>query len=264
MHSSSSYSLGVTREQKSAASRFALMVSLFALLFIGVLANAQCVPNCLFYGGDFELANNNANALPNENDAIVGAVPYGAATFQNFVIPAGHTWNITSLFTNNITSLTNPQSAYFEIRTGVSEGNGGTVIASGYGNAGAGTFTWTPTGRNGFGLDEYMAHVTGLNINLGAGMYWESVVPQAPNDAGRSFNTNTFTRPGGFGTQISDQQYFDSPFFGSSFTNADNLGSFPTFSSGIDGVDAPEPSTLLMLGSGVVSVAGLLRRKLVG
>jgi hypothetical protein len=106
MHSPNSYDQAITGERKSCASTLALMVSLFALLFVSVLANAQCVPNCLFYGGDFEPGNSNANALPNESDAIVGAIPYGAATFQNFVIPTGHTWDITSLFTNNITSLT--------------------------------------------------------------------------------------------------------------------------------------------------------------
>jgi hypothetical protein len=44
MHSPNSYDQAITGERKSCASTLALMVSLFALLFVSVLANAQCVP----------------------------------------------------------------------------------------------------------------------------------------------------------------------------------------------------------------------------
>ncbi len=239
----------------------ALVLPLFALLFQPIFAHAD---NILFYAGDFDLSNPNANALPNENDAIVGYSPYGAATFQNFIVPGGHTWNVQSLFTNNLAKI-NPDSGYWEIRSGLSEGNGGMPIASGVGTKAAGTFTWTPTGRNGFGLDEYQAHITGINLMLTPDTYWEAVVPVALNDAERSFNSNTFDcfSNSCVGTEIDDQQYFDSPFFGTSFTNANNEGTFQRFSSGVDGYDStPEPSSLLMLGSGVAGLAGLLRQRL--
>src|SRR5262249_10334091 len=161
-------------------------LSLFAVTFLSTLAHADYI---LFYGGDFEPTNQDANALANENDAIVNGNPYGAATFQNFIIPAGHTWTIESLFTNNLSDLT-PTSGYWQLRSGLSEGNGGTLIASGTGT-GSG-FSWDPTSRSGFGYNEYTAHIHGVNITLGSGQYWMSVVPQAPDQAGRSFNTNTF------------------------------------------------------------------------
>jgi PEP-CTERM motif len=242
------------------STKLALVLPLFALLFLSTFAHADFI---LFYGGDFEVNNPNANALANENDAIVSGTPYGAATYQNFVIPAGHVWNIQSLFTNNLSDLT-PNGAYWELRTGLSEGSGGTLIASGFGSTGAGTFTWTPTCCNGLNYDSYQAHVTGMSVDLGPGMYWESVVPQAPDQSGRSFNMNTFTRPNGIGTQVDNQQYFDSAFFGASFTNANNEGVFQTFSSGIDGYEVPEPSSLIMVGSGLVSLGGFLRRRLIG
>ncbi len=259
MNNPNSNSLAVNDQPKARTTRVALIVSLFAVLSFAVVANAQCVPNCLFYGGDFEPNNPNANGLANENDAIVSGNPYGAATYQNFIIPVGQNWNVQSLFTNNQSDL-NPASAYYEIRSGISEGNGGTLIASGYGTTGGGTFTWTPTSRSG----EFTAHVTGLNLSLGPGMYWESVVPQSPNEAGRSFNSNTFSRPNGVGVQVNDQQYFDSALFGANFTNADNEGVFQTLSSGIDGYATPEPSSLILLGSGVLGIGGLLRRRLLG
>lgn len=245
------------RQATRTSTKLALVLPLFALLFLSTFAHADFI---LFYGGDFEPGNQNANALGNENDAIVGGNPYGAATYQNFIIPAGHTWNIQSLFTNNLSDL-HPDSGYWELRTGLSEGNGGTLIASGTGSAGQGTFTWTSTGRTGFGYNEYTAHITGVSVTLGSGMYWESVVPQSLNESGRSFNTNTFTRPSGIGDQVDNQQYFDSAFFGSNFGNANEQGVFQTFSSGIDGFETPEPSTLVMLGSGVLGLGGVLRRR---
>ncbi len=95
-------------------------LSLFAVLFVGTLASAQCPSGCLFYGGDFDPNNPNANGLSNENDAIVGGNPYGAATYQNFIV-GGQGWNVTGLFTNNLSYLT-PSSGYWEIRSGVGEG----------------------------------------------------------------------------------------------------------------------------------------------
>jgi len=235
-------------------------VGLFTLLTFTTLAFADQV---LFYGGDFDPNNPNANGLANENDAIVGGNPYGAATYQNFVIPNGQTWNVTGLFTNNLSQLT-PTSGYWEIRQGVSEGNGGTLIASG--TATGGNFTQTPTGRSGFGYTEYSDTVyfpegTPVHCPPFCGGVYFAVVPNAPTQNGRSFNSNTFGL-NSIGMQTSNQQFFNSSFFGANFTNANNEGVFPTFSGGVIGTVVPEPSSMIMLGSGLLAAAGVVRRRL--
>ena len=169
----------------------------------------------------------NANGLPNETDLIDGGNPYGAATYQNFV--NSQAWNIAGLFTNNLSTLT-PPSGYWEIRSGVSEGNGGRLIASG--TQSGGDFSQTPTGRSGFGYTEYTDLVTGLSVSLPAGMYWFAMVPNCPTCNGRSFNSNSLEGLNAMGTQIGNQQFWNEPSVGE-WPNADNFGDFPTFSSGV-------------------------------
>jgi hypothetical protein len=223
-------------------------------------AVASFADNLIFYSGDLDLNNPDANGLANENDAIVGGNPYGAATYQNFTTSQNYT--VTGLFTNN-QSMLNPGSGYWEVRSGVSEGNGGTLIASG--TASGANFSHTPTGRSGFGYDEYTDLAQGLSINLAPGTYWFSVVPQDPNNENRSFNSNTFGLNQVLGDGVSttnDLQFFNSDFFGANFTNADNEGVFPAFSGGVYASSVPEPSSMIMLGSGLLAAAGMVRRRL--
>jgi hypothetical protein len=234
-------------------------VKTIAWLLLVLLPTTPVRANCfgsgcyLFYGGDFDPNNLNANGLANETDGIVGGSPYGAATFQNFVIPASaQTWNVGGLFTNDLMSLS-PSTAYWELRTGILEGSSGILIASG-----TAADTVSPTGRAAFGLSEY-TNLVSVNLSLVHGIYWFSVVPNDQNNHGRSFNTNTFGSNSA-GTQVSDLQYCNSPFLGANYTNADNEGVFPTLSSGVI-AQTTEPSTLVMLGSGLLAAACVVRRQ---
>ena len=99
-------------------SKFLLLAAFTVPTFADVLG---------FYAGDIDVTNPGAYA--NGTTASVGGTPTGASIYQAFVVPTGG-WTVTGLFSNNLMSFT-PTSAYWEIRSGVSAGNGGTLLHSG-------------------------------------------------------------------------------------------------------------------------------------
>ncbi len=228
-----------------------LFVMLFALTATFAVASCpvETGATCAFYGGDLDLNDPNQNGLANENDAIVGGDPYGAAVYQNFNEAGG---TIMGLASNNLSGL-NPKTAYWEIRSGISEGNGGTLIASG-----TGATLNVPTGRSDFGFNEYTDFV-GMSVSLGAGQYWMAVVPNDPSNANRSFNSET-DGLNSVGSQTSNEQFFNSAFFGANFTNANNEGVYPQFSQAA--YNCPEPSGLILLGTVLIVTAGVVRGRL--
>ena len=226
-------------------------------------AGGQCgnpAGSCLFYGGDF--LNDPLyppflpNGLANENDLLIPGTPYGAATWVPFTVPAGQTWDVTGLFTNNFSSYgvldqgAEPTAvAFWSINEEVFAGSAGTVVDSGTSPA-----TSTATGRSSFGLNEYTVQVTGLSITLTAGTYWLSVVPICTNTADPycdgvfflsdvEYLNTTPTNAYGPAEPV-DSAFFDSPAFGLSFDpTAGSVGACggegcDAFSAGVLGKEA--------------------------
>ena len=176
-------------------------------------------------------------------------------------------WHVTAVFSDNLITPGLPiTAADWEIRTGVSEGNAGTLIASGTTNSPVVTLT----GRGGFGFLEYMVEVTGLNVFLpmlpSGQHYWLNVTP-VDNGTGRSFNSTT-SGANAVGMPPGNDQnaFFNSTFFGYNFTSTGNpfIGQPYDFSNGVIGTVVPEPPPWAMMAMGAVVLIGvqqLVRRK---
>src|SRR5438128_2518056 len=106
-----------------------------------------CGP-CLFYGGHFNAADPTSDPTAN---GINMALWTDARMYDNATVGSGAGWNVTGIFTND---LINPGTVivggHWEIRSGVSEGVGGTVVASG--NVSGPNFLYALNGQDGFGL----------------------------------------------------------------------------------------------------------------
>ena len=149
-----------------------------------------CNP-CLFYGGDINTSDLNAAGMSDENTLLIvgGASTYGAVN-----IPTGVTAKVYGIVFNiQASAAFDPMMATYDVRTGVTDGNGGTSILSG-----SGPVLVQPTGRNFLGLNEYTVAVSwSTALMLPSGEYWFNLTPQCLNtldgscNVGRQFASNT-------------------------------------------------------------------------
>jgi hypothetical protein len=186
----------------------------------------------LWYNGDFN-GEATGNGLANEEDTSLGSGQF-AHVYDDFNVNDAGGWVIDSVFSNNLEN-TNVTGASFEIRSGVSSGNPGTLIASGT----TATPVVTATGRSGFGFTEFMIEMTGLSVHLDPGSYHLSVWPIG-DLTGRSFNSTT-AGANCIGTPCGDNDnaFWDSNFFGVFFVETQPQCAPPNecidFSMGVNG-----------------------------
>jgi len=179
-----------------------------------------CDP-CLFYGGDLNTSDPNAAGLSDENSLFIP----GSSTYGNVVIPSGMSVTVTGiLFNVQADANFDPATASYDIRQGVSEGNGGTEIATG-----SGSIQIQATGRNFIGLNEYSIAVNlSAPVVLGAGSYWFNMTPNCTNGAtdgscyvGRFFVSNVTGRTNSIhgAAEPGHEIFFNSSFFGFTWAN---------------------------------------------
>jgi hypothetical protein len=222
-----------------------------AALVLNTTAIAQAPPGSLWYNGDY----NYVNGLPNERNTLVTQ----AAAYDDFNVTAPLGWHVTAIFSDNLTFAA-IIGADWEIRTGISEGNAGTLIASGTTNSPL----VTPTGRY---ENEFMVEVTGLNVFLPmlppGQHYWLNVTPVGSGYA-RSFNSTT-SGTNCVGTPCGNDQnaFFNSTYFGYYFDHTyNNHGEGQNdYSMGVIGTMVPEPATVALLTCGVGALLIALRRR---
>jgi hypothetical protein len=130
-----------------------------------------------------------------------------------------------------------PQTAVYDVRSGVSEGSGGTQIATGTSN-----ITVASTGRNFLGLNEFTVAVNFSEpLSLSAGAYWFGLQTQCTNtldgscSAGRQFVSNTTTGVNNVAgqAQLKREMFLNSTFFGFTWANwCDSAIGFNTLQCG--------------------------------
>ena len=223
-----------------------------AALVLNTTAVAQAPPGSLWYNGDWD----GVNGLSNERNTIVSQ----AGVYDDFDVTAPLGWNVTAVFSDDLSVQAIATAADWEIRTGISEGNGGTLVAGGTSNSPVVTLI------NDHGqIPEYRVEVTGLNVvlpMLPSGQHYCLNVTPVGNGEGRWFNTTT----SGFdcvGTPCGNDQnaFFNSTFFGTYFTSTANEGQPTDFSNGVIGTVVPEPATVALLICGVGALLIAVRRR---
>jgi hypothetical protein len=229
-----------------------LALALAAALVLNTSVRAQAPPGSLWYNGDF----NGNNGLANERNTLVTQ----AAVYDDFNVTGGPMWHVTAVFSDNLLLYgTGITGADWEIRSGVSEGNAGTLIASGTTNSPVLTVIECDINNT----CENRVEVTGLNVLLpmlpSGQHYWLNVTPVG-NGTGRSFNATT-TGTNCVGTPCGNDQnaFFNSITFGAYFTSTANEGQPYDYSNGVIGTVVPEPPPWVMMALGAVVLIGVQR-----
>jgi hypothetical protein len=177
----------------------------------------------LFYGGDFD----GRASLANEADAQVA----DARVYDDVRWPGS--WSVTELYSRNCIDFVG-SAANWEVRAGISSGNGGTVLATGKKVAA----TWTLIDPQGcFGLGElYEVKVAVPAFTLPGGHYWINVQPVG-SGSGVSLQVTTSGAMGVGGPLHNGQAYFDSTSFGYHFAPVGTILGTGTwdFSGGVNG-----------------------------
>jgi hypothetical protein len=222
-----------------------VLLTVFALATsLAGFAQLPCgVPNqitCLAWDGG-------ANLTASQNDTTIGGFGNFATTYQQFTFT--QTWNVQSY--HWVGGYFNPATqgpigawtlAFYDDNAGAP---GNTIFSLVAGGNALETFV---SNVNGFPIYVYEQDILG-GFNMAPGTYWASVVP----DLGFPPQWGWATATGGTGTGGFQC------FFGSCAATGTDLN------FAIDGTSVnstPEPGTLIMLGTGVLGLAGTLRRKL--
>ena len=242
--------------------RLAIAIVLMAASLRG--GRAARAAGALWYNGDSD----GRDGYVNQTGSPDGYV------YDNFVVPAGQSWTITSVYSNDLLAV-NPTTAHWEIRSGVSAGVGGTLLDSGDGadslQATGKSYNFNNVGT----LLEYTNTVAVTGVTLGPGTYWLAVVPDTsglsgnPGTAATLIDTTSGTHAVGNPPGDDGNSYMSSTFFGLSFvpllTIEGDTSQNWDVSMGVNGtvtqLATPEPASIVTGLTGLFLAGGYVRMR---
>ena len=230
-----------------------IRITLVSLAIVALVMRPSTAHGQLWSNGTFD----GFSALASERNTVVS----DSRVYDNFIV-SGSGWIVTSLFGEFVTDF-EASDAYWEIRSEVSEGLGGTLLISG-----TNSVIGSSDLGDAFGLNRRLYTVGGFApFFRSSGEYWLTIAPVGAG-SGRAFLVTT--SGGGAINAIGDNtSFWDSPHFGVSFANTfEGVEACTDFAYGLDGLEdevstVPEPSAALLLatGLGVLALGATRRRK---
>lgn len=227
------------------------LVNLALVTVAAAVMSGSASAATLWYNGDFDGVN---------GGNISGMAGFDSRIYDDFQVN-GSGWNVDGAFMQIVSSIApaNLTTWSWEIRQGMSTGNGGSVVASG-----TSSLLVTATGGSAFGRPEYKVSVSGLNVNLSAGHYW-----LGGKIGGTDTSNDIYLETTGGANFVgfqgnNDNSFWDSTSFGFAYNNAsDGLGSAPAdFVMGVTGTEVvPEPASMCALGFGIAGIIAKRRKK---
>ena len=206
----------------------------------------------LWYNGDYAGGSGTVNEHANVGTAEI---------YDDFTVTSTDGWIIQQLWSNDCMSINGVTSAAWSIRSGLSAGSGGTIIAAGVSAA-----QQLPTGRTAWwGYPEYTIEVNGLNIFLGPGTYWLSVSPLVGNDPLSNGQYESYISQSSGGNTIGTPAGNDGNSFLYDPPAGHNFSPDPfneDYSMGIAGTVVPEPSSWIISITSGICVLVARRKKI--
>jgi hypothetical protein len=222
----------------------------------------------LWYNGDYD----DDDASTNESDVAINDPPsYFLETslvYDDFIVPTGQVWTLTSMATNDqMAYVALPTTATWEIRSGMSAGNGGTLLYNGDTTATA-TLTHAADGNN-YIDPEYNISAAVTGVVLTAGTYWMAVAPDDVSGGTGFFGDQSFIETTSGANAIGNPPGNDGLSFINNNLPAGNGGEVfavaddPDYSASVSGmaVVVPEPAGWPMLAAGLAGALCLVRRR---